>query len=76
MPAPIAERRSAQARSLSSVREAVASHGGGVVEVKTRGGAVDPDRAQLELRGPGERTLTVFVLRFGAKVEAIIAERA
>jgi hypothetical protein len=61
---------------VDRVREAVASHGGGVVEVKTRGGAVDPDRAQLELRGPGERTLTVFVLRFGTKIEAIIAERA
>ncbi len=61
---------------VERVREAVASLGGGIVEVKTRGGAVDPDRAQAELRGPGDRTLTVFVLRFGAKIEAIVTERA
>ncbi|MEM9166870.1 MAG: class I SAM-dependent methyltransferase [Planctomycetota bacterium] len=57
------------------VREALASFGAGLVEVKTRGGAVDPDRMQGELRCSGDRTLTVFVLRFGTKIEAIIAER-
>ena len=61
---------------VDRVRGAVASLGGGIVEVKTRGGAVDPDRAQLDLRGEGDRTLTVFVLRFGSKVEAIVTERA
>ncbi|MEO1535325.1 MAG: hypothetical protein AAFS11_07175 [Planctomycetota bacterium] len=60
---------------VERVREAVASLGGGIVEVKTRGGAVDPDRAQRELRGTGETTLTVFVLRFGSAIEAIITER-
>ncbi|MEL7484971.1 MAG: hypothetical protein AAFN41_11550, partial [Planctomycetota bacterium] len=60
---------------VERVREAVASLGGGIVEVKTRGGAADPDRAQRELRGTGERTLTVFVLRFGSAIEAIITER-
>lgn len=58
------------------VREAVAGLGGGLVEVKTRGGAANPDRAQLALRGEGDRTLTVFVLRFGSRVQAIVAERA
>ncbi|MEN1704754.1 MAG: hypothetical protein AAGJ54_04485 [Planctomycetota bacterium] len=61
---------------VDRVREAVASLGGGIVEVKTRGGAVDSDRAQLDLRCEGDRTLTVFVLRFGSKVEAIVTERA
>lgn len=60
---------------VERVREAVASLGGGVVEVKTRGGAVDPDRAQLDLRGAGDLVLTVFVLRFGSKIEAIVTER-
>ncbi|MGP1273258.1 MAG: THUMP-like domain-containing protein [Phycisphaerales bacterium] len=61
---------------VARVREAVASLGGGVVEVKTRGCACDPDRAQAQLRGEGDRVLTVFVLRFGRRVEAIVTERA
>ena len=60
---------------VERVREAVALLDGGIVEVKTRGGAVDPDRAQKDLRGRGGRTLTVFVLRFGTKIEAILTER-
>lgn len=60
----------------SRVASAVAAHGGGIVAVKTRGGAVDPDVAQVALRGPGDRPLTVFVLRFGSAIEAIIADRS
>jgi hypothetical protein len=60
---------------LSRVRECLASLDAGVVEVKTRGGAVEPDAAQRALRGPGQRGLTVFVLRFGRRVEAIVTER-
>lgn len=58
------------------VREALRARHAGIVEVKTRGGAVDPDAAQRALRGVGERAYTVFVLRLGEKVEAIIARRA
>lgn len=57
------------------VREVVRALGGGVVEVKTRGKACDPDVEQRELRGSGERRLVVFVLRFGRAVRAIVAER-
>lgn len=57
------------------VRDAVRGYGGGVVEVKTRGGACDPDREQLALRGDGDRLLTVWVLRLGEKIEAVISRR-
>lgn len=47
----------------------------GVVEVKTRGRAVDPDQFQRQLAGDGRRRLTVFVLRMGADQRAIITQR-
>jgi hypothetical protein len=53
----------------------LAAHDGGIVEVKTRGGAVDPDAAQRQLRGGGGRAFTVFVLRWDRKVVALIARR-
>lgn len=45
------------------------------VEVKTRGGAVDANRARAELRGDGAQPYTVFVLRTGTQVRAIISRR-
>lgn len=57
------------------VAAALAARGAGVVEVKTRGGAVDPDRAQARLRGPGETPFTVFVLRWDRQVVALITRR-
>ncbi|MDX1683353.1 MAG: hypothetical protein R3336_09550, partial [Phycisphaeraceae bacterium] len=57
------------------VRDRLAELGAGIVEVKTRGGAVDPDTAQKDLRGDGQRPLTVFVLRMGRPVRALICER-
>jgi hypothetical protein len=51
------------------------AHGGGVVEVKTRGKAVDPDVEQAALRGPGDAPFVVFVLRFDRAVRAIVCER-
>lgn len=47
----------------------------GIVEVKTRGGAVDPDRAQQRLRGTGKTPFTVFVLRWDRQVVALITRR-
>ncbi|HPO93294.1 MAG TPA: hypothetical protein PL072_07465, partial [Phycisphaerales bacterium] len=47
----------------------------GVVEVKTRGGAVDPDRLQVELRGAGSQLITLFVLRVGRKPVAVLTRR-
>lgn len=57
------------------VKQWLAAHDGGLVEVKTRGKACDPDREQHQLRGDGGTTYTVFVLRFDTKVEALIAKR-
>jgi len=50
-------------------------HDAGVVEVKTRGGAVDPDVVQKRLRGEGSAAFTVFVLRLGRKKSAWITRR-
>ncbi len=58
------------------VKAALEERGAGIVEVKTRGKAVDPDAVQLALRGRGEERLTVFVLRFDRALRAIIARRA
>lgn len=52
------------------------AHGAGVVEVKTRGRAVDTDLEQRALRSDGDRLLTVFVLPISGRTTVIIAERA
>ncbi|MEM1330286.1 MAG: class I SAM-dependent methyltransferase [Planctomycetota bacterium] len=57
------------------VRAALAAQGAGIVEVKTRGKAIDPDAEQKRLRGDGPHTLTVFVLRLGDRREAFITRR-
>jgi hypothetical protein len=57
------------------VKHALDAYGAGIVEVKTRGKAVDPDVVQKALRGRGDQTLTVFVLRFDRALRAIIAGR-
>ncbi|MFN3168303.1 MAG: THUMP-like domain-containing protein [Phycisphaeraceae bacterium] len=58
------------------VKQWLAAHDGGLVEVKTRGKACDPDREQQRLRGDGATGYTVFVLRFETKVQALITTRA
>lgn len=50
-------------------------HAGGLVEVKTRGGAVDTDRLQQELRGPGEVLHSVFVMRRDRQLYAWVTRR-
>lgn len=57
------------------VREELSRLGAGIVEVKTRGKAVDPDTVQMDLRGSGARPLVVFILRFGRELRCIIASR-
>ena len=56
------------------VKPELESHGAGLVRVKTRGNAVDPDVVQKRLRGSGDRELAVFIQRIGGGVEAVIAE--
>lgn len=57
------------------VREWLAAHDGGVVEVKTRGGAVDANAVQRQLRGDGSTPFTVFVLRMGRQVVTFVTRR-
>jgi len=57
------------------VRDWLRQHGAGVVEVKTRDKAVDPDHVQRDLRGKGDTSYTVFVLRFDRQVRALITRR-
>ncbi|MEM9065866.1 MAG: hypothetical protein AAGB51_10300 [Planctomycetota bacterium] len=63
---PWSERASAERlRSLSA----------GVVEVKPRGVRLDTDRLQARFRGDGDEALTLFVLRFGDRIEGFICRR-
>lgn len=57
------------------VRDWLRAHDGGLVEVKTRGKAADPDAEQPALHGSGGTAFVVFVLRFGEAVRAVICER-
>jgi len=59
------------------VKSALRSHDAGVIEVRTRGGVVNPDALQRALRGKGSRSdLSVLVYRLGDRVVAVIAEQA
>ncbi len=57
------------------VRDWLSEHDGGIVEVKTRDKAVDPDRAQADLRGNGSTIYTLFILRFEQEVRTLITRR-
>lgn len=48
---------------------------GGIVEVKTRGGAVNPDVVQRQLRGSGSTPYTLHILRMERKVVCFITRR-
>ena len=63
---------------LEKVARALKEHGSGEVEVKTRGGVVDPDVWQKKLQRPASDTnerLTVFAICIGKKRVALIARR-
>ena len=53
----------------------LAGRGAGIVTVRTRGGACDPDEWQRALRGPGDVGWTVFVLRMGSERRAYAVRR-
>lgn len=59
----------------SRVRQWLRAHDAGEIEVKTRGRAVDANQARRELRGTGSEAYTVFVLRLGSRVRAIVSRR-
>ncbi|MBI1367041.1 MAG: hypothetical protein GC162_00155 [Planctomycetes bacterium] len=51
------------------------AHDAGVVEVKTRDKAVDPDVVARQMRGDGPEVFTLFVLRYDRKVVCLITRR-
>lgn len=61
---------------LRRVRAALERRGAGLITVKTRAAAVDPDVVQRALRGTGAAPFTVFVLRLGHSVQAFITQPA
>ncbi|MBO6738676.1 MAG: hypothetical protein JJ916_02335 [Phycisphaerales bacterium] len=62
--------------NVKRVKSVLRGLGCGVVEVRTRGGVVNPDQLQRKLRGDGERAdLAVLVYRLGDRIVAIIAEQ-
>lgn len=48
----------------------LAAHGGGIVEVKTRGKAVDPDPIQRQLSGTGPNPFVIFILKLHSPTHA------
>ncbi len=54
---------------------ALRNHDAGIVAVKARAGACDPDLEQRHLRGAGSRELVVFVYPIDRAITCIIAER-
>ena len=59
---------------MEKVRAWLKAHDGGGVAVKTRGGAVDPEKARRALRGEGATRYTVFVLRCGRPIVAVVTQ--
>lgn len=57
------------------VRQWLLDQGAGIVEVKTRGKAVDPDHVQKQLRCPGNTPYTVFIHRWDHQLVALITQR-
>lgn len=58
-----------------SVASWLAERGAGIVTVRTRGAACDPDAWQKALRGRGDTPWTVFVLRLGLRRMAYAVRR-
>ena len=58
-----------------TVAQWLRARGAGIVTVRTRGGACDPDGWQRALRGTGEVPWTVFVLRLGSERRAYAVRR-
>jgi hypothetical protein len=57
------------------VKQWLNAHDAGLIEVKTRGRAVNPDIVQKQLRGQGQTPYTVFILRWDTHPVALITSR-
>jgi hypothetical protein len=63
------------ATNLKKIKGVLRDLDAGLVDVKTRGKTVDPDRVSPKLRGGGNQHLTVFVLRMDHKHTAFVTRR-
>ncbi|MBB6430669.1 class I SAM-dependent methyltransferase [Algisphaera agarilytica] len=63
------------AKNPKKIKAWLDDHDAGLVEIKTRGKAVDPDPLQRALRGTGSTPYTLFVLRFDQKLACLICRR-
>lgn len=63
------------AKNPKKIKAWLADHDGGIVEIKTRGKAVDPDPLQRALRGSGSTPYTLFILRFDQRLACLITRR-
>jgi hypothetical protein len=62
--------------SPARAREEIALHKGGIVAIKTRGGVLNTDQMQMDLRGSGTRDLVLFVFRHGdGPLQGVLTER-
>jgi len=59
----------------AKVKQWLAGNDAGIVEVKTRGKAVDPDPVARDLRGKGATSYTIFIHRWDKKKIALITRR-
>ncbi|MCC6581473.1 MAG: hypothetical protein IT440_13635 [Phycisphaeraceae bacterium] len=50
-------------------------HDGGIVEIKSRGGSVNTDAMQKQLRGNGDTGYVVFAVKMGHEMRAAMARR-
>ncbi|MEM1108074.1 MAG: class I SAM-dependent methyltransferase [Planctomycetota bacterium] len=63
------------AKNPRKVKAWLDDHDAGLVEIKTRGKAVDPDPLQKSLRGTGSTPHTLFVLRFDQRLVCLVTRR-
>ncbi|MEM9417786.1 MAG: class I SAM-dependent methyltransferase [Planctomycetota bacterium] len=63
------------AKNPKKIKAWLDDHDSGLVEIKTRGKAVDPDPLQRALRGTGTTPYTLFILRFDQKLACLICRR-
>ncbi|MEM9914458.1 MAG: hypothetical protein AAF911_05820 [Planctomycetota bacterium] len=62
-------------KNPKKIKAWLADHDAGLVEIKTRGKAVDPDPLQRALRGQGATPYTLFILRFDQRLTCLVTRR-
>ncbi|QQE12636.1 hypothetical protein JD969_04000 [Planctomycetota bacterium] len=57
------------------IKKWLEEHNAGIVEIKTRGKIINPDIIQNKLRGKGNQTYTLFILRKNKRILTYITKR-